>query len=627
MSPSSSRSDAFGFLVARGPVAEATSGPAWLQAMLDAEAALAGAQADVGEIPDAAAEAIAAACHVERFDVDAVLADAALGGNAVIPLVARLRGLVGADAAPYVHLHATSQDIADAATAVVVRQCAELVGDGLLTASMLGADIGERYGASPMISRTLGQYAVPSTFGAVTARWCDGLAEASAALVGTDHMMVVLGGPSGDGTSYGEHGDRVTERFAQPPRRADRACGRPGTPSAAPSAAVAGAWGLAAAAVAKVGLDIVLLAQSDIGEVAERAEGAGGSSSMAHKHNPIAADQRPGGGDAGARPRVDAAARRRRPRAGTGGRGLARRVAGARPAAAGDGIGGRLAADEPRAASSSTPTGWRPTWPAAPARRSEATMADVHVVDSGPGRGPSSCGWARSAARRRCGSRSAPTFGRRARNVLVDHPGHGGSPPPAGPLTIEALADGVVAELDRLGIGRAHVVGLSIGGAMAMSLAVRHPERVGRMALLCTSADFGPPAAWLDRAATRAGRGAGLDRADGRRALADAGVRRGPPGRGRRPRGDGVGDRPRGLRRLLRGDRRRGPAGRAAGDHGAHAGRRRGAGPGDAGRARRADRLADPRRRRRDRRGGPPGQLGAARADQRPARRPPAGAT
>jgi 3-carboxy-cis,cis-muconate cycloisomerase len=101
-------------------------------------------------------------------------------------------------------------------------------------------------------------------------------------------MMVVLGGPSGDGTSYGAHVDRVTERFAHRlgVRTGLRSAGhtqRSGT------AAVAGAWGLAAASVAKVGLDIVLLAQSDIGEVAERASGAGGSSSMPHKHNPIAA--------------------------------------------------------------------------------------------------------------------------------------------------------------------------------------------------------------------------------------------------------------------------------------------------------------------------------------------------
>ena len=139
-----------------------------------------------------------------------------------------------------------------------------------------------------MISRTLGQYAVPSTFGAVTARWRDGLGQAAAAIAGTEQATLVLGGPSGDGTSYGEHRDRITDHVARRlgvwsgPRSA-------GHTQRSPSAAFAGAWGLAAAAVGKVALDIVLLAQSDIGEVAERADGAGGSSSMAHKHNPIAA--------------------------------------------------------------------------------------------------------------------------------------------------------------------------------------------------------------------------------------------------------------------------------------------------------------------------------------------------
>jgi len=288
MSPSSSRSDAFGFLVARGPVAAATSGPAWLQAMLDAEAALAGAQADAGEIPRPTADAIAAACHVERFDVDAVLADAALGGNAVIPLVAGLRELVGPAVAPAVHLHATSQDIVDAATALVVRRSAEHVGDGLRAAVAHTARIGARYGTSPMISRTLGQHAVASTFGAVTTRWRDGLTDAAAAIAATQHMTVVLGGPSGDGTSFGEHHDRIADHFA---RRLGVWIGprSGGHTQRSPTAAFAGAWGLAAAAAAKVALDVVLLAQSDIGEVAERADGAGGSSSMAHKHNPIAA--------------------------------------------------------------------------------------------------------------------------------------------------------------------------------------------------------------------------------------------------------------------------------------------------------------------------------------------------
>ena len=79
----------------------------------------------------------------------------------------------------------------------------------------------------------------------------------------------------------------IVERFAARldlPSRAAAGHTQRGT-----TAAIAGAWGLAAAAVAKVGLDIVLLAQSDVGELSEVAEGAGGSSSMPHKHNPIAA--------------------------------------------------------------------------------------------------------------------------------------------------------------------------------------------------------------------------------------------------------------------------------------------------------------------------------------------------
>ena len=184
MSPSSSRSepDPFGFLVARGPVAQATSATAWVQAMLDAEAALAGAQADVGDIPDSAAAAIAAVCVVDRVDVAGLLDEAALGGNPVIPLVPRLRALVGPGVAGYVHRGATSQDIVDAATICVVRRCAELVGGRLEASAEAVARLGEAFGEVPMISRTLGQFAVPTTFATVTERWTDGLTEAAVAV-------------------------------------------------------------------------------------------------------------------------------------------------------------------------------------------------------------------------------------------------------------------------------------------------------------------------------------------------------------------------------------------------------------------------------------------------------------
>ena len=87
--------DPFAHLVARGAVAEATSAAAWLQAMLDVEAALAAAQADSGDIPSEAAEAIIAACHIEHLDADALAAATEQGGVPVIGLVEQVRARVG----------------------------------------------------------------------------------------------------------------------------------------------------------------------------------------------------------------------------------------------------------------------------------------------------------------------------------------------------------------------------------------------------------------------------------------------------------------------------------------------------------------------------------------------------
>lgn len=84
--------------------------------------------------------------------------------------------------------------------------------------------------------------------------------------------------------------------------------------------------------------------------------------------------------------------------------------------------------------------------------------------------------------------------------VRYDTRGHGASPVPAGPYSIDDLTDDVVALLDRLGIRRAHVVGLSLGGMTAMRLAARNPERVDRMVLLCTGAQLPPAQGWTDRA-------------------------------------------------------------------------------------------------------------------------------
>lgn len=102
--------------------------------------------------------------------------------------------------------------------------------------------------------------------------------------------------------------------------------------------------------------------------------------------------------------------------------------------------------------------------------------------------------------------------------IAYDHRGHGGSPAPPGPYSIEDLALDVVALLDDYQVARAHVVGLSLGGMVAQLIAARQPHRVDRLVLLCTAAHYPDRRSWTERAATV--------RTGGTEAIADAVVER-----------------------------------------------------------------------------------------------------
>jgi 3-oxoadipate enol-lactonase len=133
-------------------------------------------------------------------------------------------------------------------------------------------------------------------------------------------------------------------------------------------------------------------------------------------------------------------------------------------------------------------------------------VTDLAVIDAGAPDGPPIVWLGSLGSSTAMWDRQVAVFGATHRCLLIDHPGHGASPPSAGPLSIAVLGADVLAALDRSGVRRADVVGLSLGAMVAMWLAAEHPERVDRLALLCTSARFDDPGPWHERASTvRAG--------------------------------------------------------------------------------------------------------------------------
>ncbi|MGO1561099.1 Beta-ketoadipate enol-lactone hydrolase [Actinomycetales bacterium JB111] len=127
----------------------------------------------------------------------------------------------------------------------------------------------------------------------------------------------------------------------------------------------------------------------------------------------------------------------------------------------------------------------------------------AHAID-GPADAPVVLMGSSLGADRRMWEHAASVLARRFRVVRYEHRGHGQSPTPEvpGPVTMDALGEDVVDLLDSLGVERAHVVGLSIGGMLANWLAQKHPERVDRVVIVCSAAHMPPAENWIGRAAT-----------------------------------------------------------------------------------------------------------------------------
>jgi 3-carboxy-cis,cis-muconate cycloisomerase len=275
-----------------------TGDEAWLQAMLDTEAALARAVERAGLAEPGAGAAVTAAAQAGAFDAAELGRQAELTGNPVPALVRELTRMVAPGLASAVHKGATSQDIIDTAAMLLAREALSALAADLTATAAAAAALAAAHRDTIMIGRTLLQQAVPVTFGLVAAGWLTGLDDAREAVarVRAGRLAIQFGGAAGTLASLDGAGLRVAGLLADElglalpvlPWHTDRLR----------VLDVAGAAAGASAILGKAARDITLLAQSEVAEVRE-GDGAGpgagpgvargGSSAMPHKRNPVGA--------------------------------------------------------------------------------------------------------------------------------------------------------------------------------------------------------------------------------------------------------------------------------------------------------------------------------------------------
>lgn len=280
-------SELFDPVLAAGAVRDEVSDAAWLHALLDVEAALAGAGADAGVIPREHADRIAEVCREGYFDIAEIGAGSVGTGNPAASLVRKLTAKVGGDAARSVHFGATSQDVMDSAAMLLAARALDPLLADLDACADRAAELAREHGSTVQSGRTLLQQALPVTFGFAAAGWLSGL-DAAAQRLRSQRLAAQLGGATGTLASLGEQGTAVLAAFSRRLELAEPAL--PWHTERSRIAELAGALGELSGVISGITRTIVLLAQTEVAEVHEEGPaGSGGSSTMPHKRNPVAA--------------------------------------------------------------------------------------------------------------------------------------------------------------------------------------------------------------------------------------------------------------------------------------------------------------------------------------------------
>jgi 3-carboxy-cis,cis-muconate cycloisomerase len=265
----------------------------YLQHMLGFEAALARAEAATGVIPANAADPIAKACKAGSFDLDALAEAATRSGNLAIPLVKALTAHVAKadpDAARYVHWGATSQDVIDTATMLGLRAAIDALLSDTDRAIAGFAKLAAKHRDTAMVARTWLQHALPMPFGLKLAEYAAALHRSRARLqrLRSEGLALQFGGAAGTLAALGDKGLLVAERLAQ-----ELELPLPDAPWHTHRdriAEAASVFAILAGTCGKIARDLQLLMQTDVAEAFEPSgEGRGGSSTMPHKRNPVAA--------------------------------------------------------------------------------------------------------------------------------------------------------------------------------------------------------------------------------------------------------------------------------------------------------------------------------------------------
>jgi 3-carboxy-cis,cis-muconate cycloisomerase len=278
----------FGSSFSTPEIAEIFSDEHYIRCLLEVESALARVESRLGIIPAVAGEEIAKAIGEVRIDFEKIREGVEKDGFPVIELVRQIRQAAGKQSAEYVHFAATTQDIMDTGLILQLRIAIYIFSNQLHHLITKLAEMASKHRSSLMAGRTHAQQALPITFGYKVAGW---LAPLQRDLERLDQLkprllVVQFGGAAGTLAVLGKSGLDVQAAFAK-----ELELNRPSMPwhTQRDNLVELADWlALVSGSLAKMAQDILLLAQSEVGEVRESADGSrGGSSSMPQKSNPI----------------------------------------------------------------------------------------------------------------------------------------------------------------------------------------------------------------------------------------------------------------------------------------------------------------------------------------------------